>query len=281
MAAGQAKLLRHGRVGSIGADGVRYEAVFQVITTDKSDGPAIVALASGIPRYGDIYAVGNELDFGINCNSILPRQSKDSPFIWEVTVTYTASLLEDPEQINQPNPTLRPAIIHWLKEEYTEPMERDRDGTVVATVNNEPFVPRIERVMYRPVVHIERNFLAFNDSLQFTYLSAVNSDTWLGGTADKWLCRMLQVDPMFENNIRYKRVTAEFVYNKDEWTVDRLNRGHLYHPSTASTALLPSREEKILKLDGTIWRSTDSTTDIVYLSFYPYAQQPFNALGLV
>jgi hypothetical protein len=279
MAAGTAQLLRYGRTGSMDDQGRRWEAVFQVLTTDKSDGPATVALANGIPRFGDVYHVGTETDFGTTAISIVPTQDKDSPLKWEVRVVYS-SVSEDPVVIN-PNPTLRPAEVRWLREEYTEPMERDRNGTAVTNVNNEPFVPRIERTAYRPVVHIERNFLLFNDSLQFTYLNTVNSDSWLGGAADRWLCRQLQVDPMFENNIRYKRVTAEMVYNDDEWKVERLNNGYLYHPTVGSTVLLPSRTRVILTTNGTIWRTSDGTSNIPYINFYPFTARAFNALGLI
>jgi hypothetical protein len=277
MSAGTAQLLRYGRTGSVSEAGVSYEAIFQVITTDKADGPGIVVLATGIPRYGDIYSVGNEVDTGITAKSIVPTQDRELPIKWEVRVVYSAEI-DDPDIVNQPNPTLRPAVVRWLSEEATEPREKDAQGTLIATVNGEVFKPLSERTFFRPVVHIEKNFLVFNDLLQFNYLDSVNSDTWLGGTARTWRCRMLQVDPMFEANIRYKRVFAEMVYKHDEWTLEKLHEGFKYRFSTGSTSLRETPGRKVpyfLDAEG-LRASTPS-----YLEFFMHREQPFNALGLV
>ena len=278
MAAGTATLLRGGRAGTINASGIEYEAVFQVITTDKNDGPAIVALAAGVPRYGDVYSVGNEIDFGIRANSIVPVQDSSSPFRWEVRVGYSANLFEDPTIINERNPTARPAIVRWLHEEATEPMERDANGTLVATANREVFRPLPERTVYRPVLHIERNYLVFNDTLQFDYLDSVNSDVFVGGAARTWRCKLLQVDPEFENGFSYKRVIAEFVYKHDEWTITRLHEGFRFKASTSSTSLSEVSARKVpVFLDSTGVRSTAAS----YLTFYPHREKAFNALGLI
>lgn len=277
MSAGNAQLVRGGRAGSIVENGVRYEADYQVLTTDKNDGPAIVSLANGIPRYGDVYAVGTELDFGVNCISIEPRQDTTSPYKWIVHVVWSAELGSDPQNIN-PNPTIRPAIIRWLHEEYQEETEKDINGTLIATANGERFMPPTQVTRFRPVVHIERNYLVFNDSLQFNYLDAVNSDSWLGGTARTWRCRQLQVDPMFERNIRYKRVTAEMVYKYDEWTLTRLHEGYKYRQSSATTSLIesPGRKTPVF-LDSTGVKATTPS----YLTFYIHREVSFNALGLI
>lgn len=277
MAAGTAKLLKYGRSGDINGSGVRYEAIYQVITTDQSDGPAIVAAASGVPRYGDIYNVGNEVDFGLTVTSILPEQDRKSPFRWEVRVTWTTPQ-SDPANPPNSQPHLRPAIVRWLHEEFTEIMEKDVNGTLVATFHGEKFKPPLEVTRYRPVLHIERNFLAFNDSLQFDYIDSVNSDTWLSATARKWRCKMFQVDPMFENNFAYKRVTAEFVFNKNEWTKEVLHAGYKHFASTASTQVIeiPNRRVPVF-----LTTAGYRTTDVSYLTFFPHSEQPFNALGLI
>jgi hypothetical protein len=278
MAAGTATLLRSGRAGSISEAGVDYEATFQVLTTDKNDGPAIVALANGVPRYGDVYSVGNEIDFGIRAKSIVPTQDSNTPFRWEVRVLYSSNLGEDPEQINQPNPTLRPAIVRWLHEEATEPMERDSNGTLVATANGEVFRPLPERTVYRPVLHVERNYLVFNDTLQFSYLDSVNSDVFVGGAARTWRCKLLQVDPEFENGFAYKRVIAEFVYKHDEWTISRLHEGFRFRATAGTTTISEISARKVpVFLDSTgVYATTAS-----YLTFYPHREISFNALGLI
>lgn len=278
MAAGTATLLRSGRGGSISDAGVEYEATFQVLTTDKSDGPAIVALANGIPRYGDVYSVGNEIDFGIRAKSIVPTQDDKSPFRWEVRVVYSSNLGEDPDQILQPDPTLRPAIVRWLHEEATEPMERDANGVLVATVLGEVFRPLPERTVYRPVLHVERNYLFFNDTLQFSYLDSVNSDNFLGGAPGTWRCKLLQVDPEFKNGFAYKRVIAEFVYKHDLWEITRLHEGFRFRASAATTSFTEISGRKIpVFLDSTGVKATTPS----YLTFQPHRSISFSALGLI
>src|SRR5687768_9987452 len=115
MAAGTATLLRHGRTANFGRDSYSFEAVYLVLTTDKNDGPGIVALASGIPRFGDFYSLGNEFDLAATVNSVEPTQDQESPFRWEVRVVWS-TINEDPTSPGVDDPTLEPNIIRWRME---------------------------------------------------------------------------------------------------------------------------------------------------------------------
>lgn len=278
MAAGTAQLLRTGRTGEISPTDQRWEALYQVLTTDKNDGPLVVAVASGIPAFNSIYSIGSETDLGARVVSIVPTQDTDNPQKWEVRVVWSTQN-QDPLSPDTPgDPTLRPNIIRWRMEPYQEAADRDRDGNLIQTVNGEWFDPFPEVTRYRPVVNIQKNFLTFNDALMFSYVGAVNSDTWLGGSANFWLCRDLNVEPMYEFNIAYKRVTGEFVYNRDTWSLVLPHKGTLYKNSASSTVLTfdPGRPLVHLTTAG-----VRSSTHVATLSFNLYPAQSFSALGLV
>jgi hypothetical protein len=278
MSAGTAKLLRNGRTGSITSDETSWEAVYQVITTDKNDGPATVAFAPGIPVFNSVYSIGSDLDVGATVSSITPQQDDDNPQVWTVRVRWSTKNLDpqDPGETN--DPTLRPNIIRWRMEPYTEAVRTDRDGSLIQTANKEWFDPFPEVTRYRPVVNIEKNFSAFNDSFMFDYTGAVNSDEWLGGDPDYWLCRLLQVEPMHEFGFSYKRVIAEFAYNRDTWALVLPHKGTLYKPSLASVTPIPKPGKELVHLtsDGVL-----SSSHVHDLTFNLQPAEPFQALNLL
>jgi hypothetical protein len=278
MSAGTAQLLRHGRTGVISFEETAYEAVYQVITTDQYDGPITVVFAPGMPAFNSVYSIGSELDIGATVKSITPEQDGDNPRRWTVRVRWSTRNLDPTHPGNTEDPTLRPNIIRWRMEPYRESVRKDRDGNLIQTANGEWFVPFPEVTRYRPIVNIEKNFLTFNDSFMFNYTGAVNSDTWLGGTADKWLCRVLQVEPMFEFGLAYKRVIGEFAYNRDTWALVLPHKGKLYKPSLASASPTPRQGNELVHLtsDGVF-----SSSHVHDLSFNLEPSQPFQSLNLL
>lgn len=278
MSAGTAKLLRNGRTGSVTLGETSWEAVYQVITTDQTDGPATVALAPGLPAFNSVYNIGSEFDLGATVSSIVPEQNTDNPLVWHVRVRWSTQNLDPFDPGDPQDPLARPNIIRWRMEPYTEAIDRDRDGNLIQTANKEWFNPFPEVTKYRPVVNIERNFLLFNDTFMFDYTGAVNSDNWLGGSADQWLCRVLQVEPMFEFGIAYKRVTGEFVYKRDSWALVLAHKGTLYKPNALTTtpARKPGGELVHLTTSGII-----SSSHVSDLTFNVFPAQSFQALNMI
>lgn len=281
MAAGTAQLLRTGRTGSITKEETSWEAIYQVITTDKTDGPATVALAPGIPVFNSVYAIGSEFDLGATVSSIIPTQDGDNPQRWTVQVRWSTKNLDPFDPGDPQDPLARPNIIRWRMEPYQEDLNRDRNGQIMRNANNELLVDIYQDAQvtrYRPVVNIEKNFLVFNDNLMFTYTGAVNSDSWLGGSADYWLCRILQVEPMFEFSIAYKRVIGEFVYNRDSWRFVVPHKGYLYKANLASASPIPRQSGELVHLtsDGVL-----SSSHVHDLEFDIYPAQSFQALNLL
>jgi hypothetical protein len=278
MSAGTAKLLRHGRGGSVALAETSWEAAYQVITTDPTDGPATVALAPGIPAFNSVYAIGSELDLGATVSSIVPEQDSEHPQRWTVRVRWSTRNLDPTDPGNTQDPTLRPNVIRWRMEPYTEAVDRDRDGNLIQTANHEWFNPFPETTRYRPVVNIEKNFLTFNDTFMFDYTGAVNSDTWLGGVAEKWLCRELHIDPQFEFGIAYKRVIGEFVYNRNTWSLVLAHKGTLYRPNALTTTPIRTPGGEVVHLTSSGIRTSSHVSD---LTFNLHPAQPFQALNLI
>lgn len=277
MSAGTAQLLRTGRTGSITFEETSWEALYQVITTDKTDGPATVALAPGIPAFNSVYSIGNEIDLGALVTSITPEQDSSNPQRWTVRVRWSTKNVDQQTPGQNENPTLRPNIIRWRMEPYTEAIRVDRDGNLIQTFNKEWFDPFPEVTRYRPVVNIEKNFISFNDTFMFNYTGAVNADNWLGGDPDYWLCRILQVEPMFEFGIAYKRVIGEFAYNRDTWKLVLPHKGTLFRrTSTAKPTRKPGGELVHLTSGGFI-----SSSHVHDLTFNVHPAQSFQALNLL
>lgn len=289
MAAGSANLLRWGRSGQWTAELREYEAVYQVITTDKSDGPATVNLASGLPRLGDMYSVGNETDANAKAIEIDPRQDRDKSERWEITVRFS-NQSPDPSAIQQgqQNPALEPAVVRWSKEEYREVVETDRNGKKICNVNGQMFDPPLEKTKYRPVLLVERNFLNFPDSYELDYPDSENSDAFFGKPPGHWVVRELYSEPRYANGFNYKRVFAAFVYYKNGCATKLLNQGFLYKATTATTILIEDKaRRKPVLLNSTGVRIADGSTigpganDATMLNFELGDRLPFNALGII
>lgn len=278
MAAGTAQLLRHGRTGSVSVGETSWEAIYQVITTDSSDGPATVALAPGLPVFNTVYSIGNETDLGATVTSILPEQDGDNPRVWRVRVIWSTQNLDPFDPGDPQDPLARPNIIRWRMEPYTEAIDRDRDGNLIQTANHEWFSPFPEVTKYRPVVNIEKNFLIFNDSFMFDYTGAVNADNWLGGAPERWLCRILQVEPMFAFGIAYKRVIGEFVYKGDSWALVLAHKGNLYRPNNLTTTPARAPFGELVHLTSSGIKTSSHVSD---LTFNIYPAQSFQALNLL
>lgn len=270
--------MRTGRRATLSADETEYEAVYQVITTSANDGPAVVALASGIPSINSIYSLGNETDTGARVNRIVPDQDRNNPLRWEVTVTWNTRAIP-PNQATHQNPTLRPNIIRWRMEPYEEVMQFDAFDLKVVTANGEWFDPQPVVTRYRPVVSIEKNFATFNDTLMFDYVGSVNSDNWLSGEEGMWLCRVLDVEPLIEQNIAYKRVRAEMIYNYNTWELVLPHKGTLYRANSATTSLTFDPGRPLVFLDSTGVKITQASATT--LEFRPYRTLSFNALNLL
>lgn len=296
MAAISVNLLRNGRTGSFASQTVTYEAVYQVITDNSSDGPNVVAFASGIPRLGDLYAIGNDVDSRASAVGITPEQDTETPRKWQVRVAYSSEAGGTLEIGEEFDPIDRPPRVEWDKEEYVEVIEKELSSTsaalgtsrLIQTACGESYDPFPEVVRYRPIVRIRRNFILFNDALKFDYLGAVNLTRWFGGDSRTWMCRDLATIEKHAGGLRYVEVTGEFVYNRDTWDLKILHQGFLVRTTTSATEK-PTRAHdnfgepvtRPVLLDAEGRRLAQGSTSHVIHTYYVYPEKDFHTLSLV
>lgn len=268
-----------GRGGSKDRKGHRhYERVFFAKTNSIKDGAQVILTDPLVPKIGDIYASGNDLDTGAWCSAVRPQQNVEEPSRWTVTVEYTS---EPGESFGAAeDPLLRPADIAWGFVQFQRLIEKDINGKELTNSAGDPFLPPPTGDQSRPVLSITKN-MPFFDPTRLTYIDAVNTDFFLGVAAGRWKCSAITSQRLLENGRFFWRTAHEFHYSEIGWKLEPLDRG--------LNKLVAGKRERILdnglpvvepvKLDGA-GQPLAATAAGVYRSFKIYRELPFAALGL-
>jgi len=87
MAVTSVKILHNGWTASDTAgSGITFNVIYQVEVNDKNDGPLIVLNGEGVPRVGEYYEIGNDIDPFAFVKSVSPTPKGER--IWNVAVTF-------------------------------------------------------------------------------------------------------------------------------------------------------------------------------------------------
>jgi len=156
-----------GRSGTINKDLVKeYTVVYKVGTDDRRDGPATVRQAFGIPNVGDIYTPGNDFDSSAVVISKDVRQG-DSPFEWNVEVTYSNDIEKTPASTSL-DPFLEPPefsvgfqtrrilVPGYYNDPSAPPTSRLWEKGILNPAGEE-FVPQPEADIAEPLFHVTAN----------------------------------------------------------------------------------------------------------------------------
>lgn len=241
-----------------------YTRTFQVKVSAKSDGPAVVLAATGIPRFGDQYVTGTEIDLGARCVT-REYQETESPYLRRVQVEYSS---ESPDPTKQDeNPLLRAADIDYSFAKYSKPFTRDVDGRAVLNSAELPYDPPIERDDTRGILIITRNEPVFLNAIADAYQDSVNSDAFFGRPAGTWKCQPMRARPAYENGVAFIVVTYEFEYRKEGWRVEVLDQGRSGRTFDVGATIKPFTDAGTpltdpVPLDGSGHRLSDVTTTL-------------------
>lgn len=218
-----------GRHSSYGADNAReYYRTFTVETNHHGDSDYLVRLATGLPRIGTYWQIGDEYDVGALAIEISANQV--AKYFWEVVVRY-ASIApggQDPAQFAE-NPLERPAEVDWGNEPFTEIVEfgTDEDRTPVLNSQHRPYDPPIERESFLLSLTVVRNEAEFDSADAAASLNppAINSDAFFGHKP--FTARIMRYDAQsqFENGVSFWRVTRKFIFNDETWDKVVLDTG--------------------------------------------------------
>lgn len=89
MAVVSVKTLHDGWSGTYSAkEAPSFNVVYLVEVDDPQDGNVLVVEAAGIPKFGDAYAVGNDVHVGVRCKSISTSPVSGTRNLWQVTATF-------------------------------------------------------------------------------------------------------------------------------------------------------------------------------------------------
>lgn len=227
-----------GRGGSIDVDFKReYTVKYLVRTDDRSDGPATVRTAFGIPNVGDLYTPGNDFDpQAIVTNKRVSQGG--SPWEWEVDVTYSTDVKEEPEK--PASPLDEPPRVSWGFQErrilvpgrYQNPDSPSQTQDFQLGVTNsagELYDPQPEMDISEPILTISKNVATISPSQFFSIANCVNSDTFYGSNPRQLRLRAPTAESAYDKTIgTYWQVTYGFAYKWDTWDIQVLNQGTFY-----------------------------------------------------
>lgn len=102
MAVVSVKTIHDGWTGTYSAkEAPSFNVVYLVEVDDPQDGNVLVVDAAGIPKFGDLYEVGNDVHHGVRCKSISTSPVSGTRNLWQVTATFGTKEKEKDEN----NPT--------------------------------------------------------------------------------------------------------------------------------------------------------------------------------
>lgn len=212
-------------------DTLTISRMFIVKTDSRADGPIIVMGAAGLPQIGNSYSSVNESHPYLFCVRRSPARISDKSRNWVVTCEY-----ETPTQNNQrpDQPEFELPVIRTGSYPVTKQLEQDIDGNLIDNSAGDPFKPAPTDTLHYLSLHITRNEPISSPILttQATYQGKLNSDTFWGQPAGKWLCN--QISSSLDSRTvaggdRYSflRVSYEFQY-APSWKFEPLDKGYYY-----------------------------------------------------
>lgn len=292
-----------GRSGSIDIESQReYTVTYLVYTNDRNDGPQQVRAAFGIPSIGDVYMPGNDYDASAIVTAKRVTQ-RDSPWEWEVEVTYSTDVGDEPDQPE--NPLDKPPEISWGAQErriivpgkYNSAsapnQNKDLELGIVAP-NGELFDPQPEMDIAEPILTVTRNVASINAGELMALANCVNESDFYGAGKRELRLKPPQAQAQYDGQIgQYWKVTWQMVYKYDTWDIQVLNQGTYYLASNVPTPFKDTEGNRrigLLSTDGTALNSSSADSAGRYIEsgdaptftrLRVYREIDFNGLGII
>lgn len=232
-----------------------------------SSGSSIPSMWSAHPSYSAAFVVGRSF-----------AQMED-PLLWKATISYSSnvdtvapsnspSAPQSPEVAKQQqgsapaervvNPLLRPTDVDFSTVDRPKILLQDYHTTPLAVVNSifEKFDPPIETE--RPILnmHLEFNTETFLAADWLDRVKTVNDAAFSGYPARSMFLDRLTAKRVYENEVKYWRVTLDIALDKELWDILVLNHSYceIHETSgdivTATNGAIPAPNGVILDEDG-------------------------------
>ncbi len=218
---------------------------FRVRTTNKTDGPAVIAASGLLPLPGASHP--NLPHIARKCK---PKRIDKSPYHWMWEVEYSDAPIKEPQD---PNPLNRPAVITGSARQYSKGILIDRDGNPIVNSAGDLYDP-IEIDDARWTVKVKKN-LPYN-SLPSIPNNVINQDpftiTQLGVTCDQETLKVSEqeIDDMKTelvviagvfSAITYRSYGFSLAYREEGWSYKTPDRGLRAKYPPPSGSLVSSR----------------------------------------
>lgn len=211
-----------------------YTVLYEVITNDVNDGPAVVRQAATLPQIGDTYSYGNDTDQYAACVTRGPISLESADKTrkkWRVPVIYTSRPAEgsNPANKGKDNPVDWEWEVSASFAQNTKAVLHDKDGLSVWNTAHEPFIPAPEMDDPRLVIVLKKNTPTISLLTWARYRGTVNSEPFWGLAARQikimqwsWNVRRIGYVEYIENTIE-----CHIIYDETgrTWDFMPLNQG--------------------------------------------------------
>lgn len=216
-----------------------YTVTYFVHTDDWHDGPQTVLDATGIPKLGDEYVVGNDIDTNAIVHGKQVSQ-RDAPDEWEVVVSYkTRGTGEGGGGGGDDDATLEPTKISLSNQNrnivipgrFQEPLNARIDAPFdmgVHMSNGEHCDPPPEIDISEPVLTISRNVRNLDIAYSMGVINSVNSEPFFGCEPRQLKLCNIRAESVSDRIGNYWRLTFDLAFRYETWDVQICNRGHFY-----------------------------------------------------
>jgi hypothetical protein len=167
-----------------GREGTSAREVWVVTSDTVNPSEASVLAASGLPQANQSHASNYNLQ-------VARRTARQvAPKAYEVDVEYAVPSGTDTED-DEENPLDKPAVITRRTVFYQEAMDQDAEGTVVETVNFEPYDPPLMVEFADTVLTVTKNFATFDEAAMAKFRNKCNAVAWRG--YPPYTCRVIDI----------------------------------------------------------------------------------------
>lgn len=230
----------------------------------------------------------------LSCRHVKPEQDKSAPLKWIVTAEYSSEPLNqgDKDEVQEDDPTLRPARIKWSTNKYLKAVDRDINGKAIVNSVGDYFDPPVELDRSHWTVTVQKN-LSWVPSWVTAFDNAINSRSFQiqGITFDALTCRIDELEisePQEQNDIEFVVLTYKIEYRQEGYKVKVLDQGFRKFFGAVNPKIVKATSDdgsdvtSPVLLNGSGYQlSNPSPATAVYLSFDGYYQQDFNLLPLI
>jgi hypothetical protein len=261
------------------------------VVTDRFDAEADIATAgwdAGIlPRpYFDFHPTN---PFHL-CRELKITSETRSPLHWICEATYSSEPLaiNDQDEQNIQDPTLRPPKIKWQTNAYRKPIWADRYGNAIVNSAGDYFDPPIEVDVNRFSATINKNVAGIPIEI-VEYDKAVNDSAFYiqGIYVGPYVARLASVEIgelATENEYYYFPFTCTLEFRSETWNVKPLQQGYNYKSGSERKVILddstpprPVTSPRLLAEDGSLLDNPTPAT-AVYGDFEVYDPLDFSIL---